>query len=101
MDAVAKQEAAFEAVDVQRRTQHSGGRFASARFASARAGSMAGRRLVLVIELLGAFGIKLTAPIVLLVDNSAAGDLTKKFGVSARTAHFLRWQHYYLSTSAG
>ena len=46
------------------------------------AGSMAGRRLVLVIELLGAFGIKLTAPVILLIDNSAAGDLTKKFGVS-------------------
>jgi hypothetical protein len=58
------------------------------------AGSMAGKRLVFITELLGAFGIKLIAPIILLIDNSAAGDLTKKFGVSARTAHFLRWQHY-------
>ena len=58
------------------------------------AGSMAGKRVVFITELLGAFGIKLAAPVILLVDNTAAGDLTKKFGVAARTAHFLRWQHY-------
>ena len=30
----------------------------------------------------------------LLIDNTAADDLSKKLGVQTRTAHFLRWQHY-------
>ena len=30
----------------------------------------------------------------LLIDNTAAIDLSKKLGVQSRTAHFLRWQHY-------
>ena len=31
---------------------------------------------------------------IILIDNSAALDLTAKLGVATRTAHFLRWQHY-------
>ena len=31
---------------------------------------------------------------ILLIDNTAAIDLSKKLGVQSRTAHFLRWQHY-------
>ena len=36
----------------------------------------------------------------LLIDNTAADELTKKFCVTPKTAHFLRWQHYlrYLVT---
>ena len=30
----------------------------------------------------------------MLIDNTAADDLTKKYGVTPKTAHFLRWQHY-------
>ena len=30
----------------------------------------------------------------MLVDNSGAIDLCEKVGVSKRTEHFMRWQHY-------
>ena len=38
--------------------------------------------------------VKIKSKFMLLIDNTAANDLTKKLGVQSRTAHFLRWQHY-------
>ena len=58
------------------------------------AGSMLGKRVVFATHFLGEFKVKLKGPAILLIDNTAADDLTKKFGVTPKTAHFLRWQHY-------
>ena len=55
---------------------------------------MLGKRLVFVTRYIGEFRVKLHGPAMALIDNTAADDLTKKFGVTPRTAHFLRWQHY-------
>ena len=55
---------------------------------------MAGKRMVFVIRFAGEFKIKFVGPAILLIDNTATDDLCNKFGVTPRTAHFLRWQHY-------
>jgi hypothetical protein len=58
------------------------------------AGCMLGKRGVFVIQLLSEFRIVINSPPVAFIDNTAADDLTGKFGVTPKTAHFLRWQHY-------
>ena len=55
---------------------------------------MLGKRIVFSTRFIGEFHIKLSGPAIALINNTAADDLTKKFGVTPRTAHFLRWQHY-------
>ena len=58
------------------------------------AGCFAGKRTVFIVQLCAEIGIKLDTPFIMLIDNSAALDLSQKLGVQTRTAHFLRWQHY-------
>ena len=55
---------------------------------------MLGKRVVYITRFICEFKIKLHGPTIMLIDNTAADDLTKKFGVTPKTAHFLRWQHY-------
>lgn len=52
-----------------------------------------GKRAVFIRLIMGEFYIKF-GKFILLIDNTAAIDLSKKLGVGTRTAHFLRWQHY-------
>ena len=56
-------------------------------------GCALGKRSVFIKQLLGDFHFK-SWKFSLLIDNTAAIDLSKKLGVQSRTAHFLRWQHY-------
>ena len=58
------------------------------------AASIAGKRLMFYKELASEIGLKIGIPIPMLVDNSGAIDLCEKVGVSKRTEHFMRWQHY-------
>jgi hypothetical protein len=58
------------------------------------AGCMLGKRQVYIIQFLAEFNIRVTKPAITLIDNTAADDLSGKFGVTPKTAHFLRWQHY-------
>ena len=58
------------------------------------AGCMLGKRSVFIRQFLSEFNVKFDKGFIILIDNSAALDISKKLGVSARTAHFLRWQHY-------
>ena len=58
------------------------------------AASVAGKRLMFYKELANEVGVKVSVPIPMLVDNSGAIDLCEKVGVSKRTEHFMRWQHY-------
>ena len=58
------------------------------------AGSLLGKRIVFIAQLASEFKVSLKGPSLLLIDNTAADDLTGKLGVTPRTAHFLRWQHY-------
>ena len=58
------------------------------------AGCFLGKRSVFITQFIACFQHKLTGRFTLLIDNSAALDLSKKLGVQTRTAHFLRWQHY-------
>jgi hypothetical protein len=55
---------------------------------------MLAKRNVYVVQFLGEFKIRITKPPMALIDNSATDDLCAKFGVTPKTAHFLRWQHY-------
>ena len=57
-------------------------------------GCFLGKRAAFIKQLTGEFGNPIKSRFFLLIDNSASLDLTKKFGVQTRTAHFLRWQHY-------
>ena len=54
----------------------------------------ASKRLMFIRELCREIGIKLLTPIPILVDNSGAIDMCEKMGVSKRSEHFMRWQHY-------
>ena len=58
------------------------------------AGCMLGKRVVFVMQIMSEFKFKVKGPALLLIDNSATEDLSNKFGVTPKTAHFLRWQHY-------
>ena len=58
------------------------------------AGCMLGKRNVFIVQYLGEFKVKVTQPPIQFIDNSATDDLCSKFGVTPKTAHFLRWQHY-------
>ena len=58
------------------------------------AGCMLGKRQVYIIQFLAEFKVRVTKPAISLIDNTAADDLSGKFGVTPKTAHFLRWQHY-------
>ena len=58
------------------------------------AGCLAGKRVIFAMQLLGDFKIKIKGPAMILIDNTAADDLCNKFGVTPKTAHFLRWQHF-------
>ena len=58
------------------------------------AGCMLGKRVVFVVQLTGEFKVSFKGSTLLLIDNTAADDLSNKLGVTPRTAHFLRWQHY-------
>ena len=55
------------------------------------AGCMLGKRMVYCTRFICEFKVKLHGPAIMLIDNTAADDLTKKFGVTPKTAHFLRW----------
>ena len=57
-------------------------------------GCFSGKRTVFLVQLLGEFGVKFGGKMIMLIDNTAAMDLSQKLGVQTRTAHFLRWQHY-------
>ena len=57
------------------------------------AGCFVGKRSVFVKQLSGDMTVIITMKFSLLIDNTAADDLSKKLGVQTRTAHFLRW-HY-------
>ena len=50
--------------------------------------------MVFIIQFIAEFKVVLKGPYLLLIDNTAANDLCNKFGVTPRTAHFLRWQNY-------
>ena len=58
------------------------------------AGCFLGKRSVFITQFAACFKVKFAGKFILLIDNSAALDLSKKLGVQTRTAHFLRWQHY-------
>ena len=63
------------------------------------AGCFAGKRAQFIRALLNDLhslnvGQGVRGPIIFLIDNSAAGPLTKNLGVSKKTEHFLRWQLY-------
>ena len=58
------------------------------------AGCMLGKRNVFIVQLLAEFKVRVDSPPIQLIDNSATEDLCNKFGVTPKTAHFLRWQHY-------
>ena len=58
------------------------------------AGCMLGKRIVFVVQFAKEFKVDLKLPGMLLIDNTAADDLSNKFGVTPKTAHFLRWQFY-------
>jgi len=63
------------------------------------AGCFAGKRVQFIRSLLNDLcsvkvGTGVNGPIIFLIDNSAAGPLTKNLGVSKKTEHFLRWQLY-------
>lgn len=58
------------------------------------AGCMLGKRIVFIVQFVKEFKVDLKLPGMLLIDNTAADDLSSKFGVTPRTAHFLRWQFY-------
>jgi len=58
------------------------------------AGCWVGKRSVFIIQLLEDMHASIARPFILFIDNTAAMDITERYGVSARTAHFLRWQHY-------
>ena len=57
------------------------------------AGCHLGKRAVFIKEVVSEFHVRL-GKFMLLIDNTAALDLSKKLGVQSRTAHFQRWQHY-------
>lgn len=57
-------------------------------------GCFLGKRSVFVKQLSATLGCPLGSRFFMLIDNSAAIDLSAKLGVQTRTAHFLRWQHY-------
>jgi hypothetical protein len=57
-------------------------------------GCFLGKRTVFIRLLCGELGRPLKGRFIILIDNTAAMDLSKKHGVQAKTAHFLRWQHY-------
>ena len=61
------------------------------------AASMMAKRLKFIVQLLVDMGFKIEAPVVVLIDNSAALELCQKLGVTARTAHFMRWLYYFRS----
>jgi hypothetical protein len=56
-------------------------------------GCALGKRSVFILQFISEFHVKL-GKFQLLIDNTAAIDLSSKLGVQSRTAHFLRWQHY-------
>ena len=58
------------------------------------AGCMLGKRIVFIVQLASEFKVSLKTPALTLIDNTATDDLCGKFGVTPKTAHFLRWQHY-------
>ena len=58
------------------------------------AGCMLGKRMVFAIQFVKEFKVDLKLPALHLIDNTAADDLSNKFGVTPKTAHFLRWQFY-------
>ena len=55
---------------------------------------MLGKRIVFIVQLASEFKVSLKTPALTLIDNTATDDLCGKFGVTPKTAHFLRWQHY-------
>ena len=57
-------------------------------------GCFLGKRTVFITQLSAELGKRIDTPFFVLIDNSAAMDLSEKLGVQTRTAHFLRWQHY-------
>ena len=64
------------------------------------AGSIAGKRAVYVRHFLGNISALPRLRISHIVDNSATPALTENNGVSRKTEHFRRWQHFlrYLVT---
>ena len=64
------------------------------------AASVAGRRAIYLVNLIGELFKLPAVPITHVVDNSALPPLTENVGVSKKTEHFRRWQHFcrYLVT---
>ena len=58
------------------------------------AACLAGKRLMFFREMSNEIGVKLSTPIPMMIDNSGAIDMCEKLGVSKKTEHFMRWQHY-------
>ena len=58
------------------------------------AACLCAKRIMFLREMCNELGVEVKTPIPLLIDNSGAIDLCEKVGVSKRTEHFMRWQHY-------
>lgn len=52
------------------------------------------KALMYLRQVCNGVGIKTNGPIVMLLDSEAGIAIGNNVGVSPRTAHFLRWQHY-------
>ena len=59
------------------------------------AASLMHKRLAFVLQLLSDMKLKGLCPVIVFVDNTAALELCQKLGVTAKTAHFLRWLYYF------
>lgn len=58
------------------------------------AGCHCTRALMYLRQICNGVGLKIDGAIVLLLDSEAGIAIGNNLGVSVRTAHFLRWQHY-------
>lgn len=58
------------------------------------AGCIAAKASIYIRNVANAVGFSIEGPIIMLMDSEAAIAISTNLGVTKRTAHFLRWQHY-------
>ena len=58
------------------------------------AGCLCAKSLAYCRQVCVAVGFDISTPIIMLLDSEAAIAIGSNLGVTAKTAHFLRWQHY-------